>query len=368
MPAAAQTACALCVPWWLMRSRLERRDAGGGGHFVVELADEVLAAGDAAAGHAAGEYLGHGREVGGDADSSLQAAGRDAETAHDFVEYQRGGVLLRDLAQLAQHGVRGRHGTGAGAERLDQHGGDVVACGQQVLHGGHVVDRHEDDAGRDFAQHAGRGRAVEVVLGAERDVVVPAVEVALETDDLFLAARGARDSQREVRCLSAGRREAHALGGRHHLADELRPLDLKLGAGGKVHALLQLRLRGGDDLRVLVAEQQRAVAAVVVDVFVAVEIPFAGAERVVAVDAVGPQPAGVVDDAARQHLYGLAVALRGALSAAAIRVHDAGFDDGFIGHGAGLCSSRCGCAGAYRQSPRLGQRAPGEIRMMTDTS
>ena len=88
---------------------------------------------------------------------------------------------------------------------------------------------------------------------------------------------GARDAQRQMRRLGARHREAHHLGRRDELADQLGPADFELVAGAEMRAARGLLLDGLDDGRVAVAQEQRAVAHPVVDVLVAVDVPLVGA-------------------------------------------------------------------------------------------
>ena len=165
-----------------------------------------------------------------------------------------------------------------------------LPCGDDALDARHVVGREERRTVRHLLQHARVGRAVEVVVHAERHLIVPAMEVRLEAQDPGLAGRCAGDPQRELRRFRARRGEPHALDRRHHRLDQARPFDFQLVRGREVHALPELRPDRLQDLGVLVAEEQRTVTAVVIDVLVAVDVPFARAERAVAVDAVGRHP------------------------------------------------------------------------------
>src|SRR4029078_10632753 len=86
----------------------------------------------------------------------------------------------------------------------------------------------------------------------------------------------------------------------------------------------ELTLNRFEHLRMLMSEQQRAVTAVVIDVFVAVDVPLARTQRMVAVDAIGPHAARLVHDAARQYLACVTAQLRGAPGAGVIRREDRG--------------------------------------------
>jgi hypothetical protein len=60
-------------------------------------------------------------------------------------------------------------------------------------------------------------------------------------------------------------------------------------ARAEVGAVRQGLLDGGRDLRVVVPEQQGAVAAVVIDGAIAIDVPFVGAVGPLDVDPVGPE-------------------------------------------------------------------------------
>ena len=106
-------------------------------------------------------------------------------------------------------------------------------------------------------------------------LIVPAVEMADEAHHLRLGRVGARKAQREMRRLRARRREAHALGARDQPLHQLGPAHLELVRGAPMGALRHLLLHRLDHGRMGVAEQQRAVAAEIVDILVAVDVPFA---------------------------------------------------------------------------------------------
>src|SRR5919108_2655393 len=101
-------------------------------------------------------------------------------------------------------------------------------------------------------------------------------------------------------------------------------------------AALERALDGGGDPRVVVAEQERAVAAVVVDVAIAIDVPFVGAFGPLDVDAVGLEVAAVMGDAARQQTAGLRGERRRARRPLAIGGFDGQIGAGWFGHGCSL--------------------------------
>src|SRR5258708_14632581 len=97
-------------------------------------------------------------------------------------------------------------------------------------------------------------------------------------------------------------------------------------------ALLQSGVARGYDARMVVPEKERAVAAEIVDVLIAVHVPFARALGVVDIDAVGLHVAGIVGDPARQELLGLGCETRRFWRPLSIGRDDLGVGEG-IGHG-----------------------------------
>src|SRR5438132_14383308 len=97
----------------------------------------------------------------------------------------------------------------------------------------------------------------------------------LEADELRLAGEGASEPHRHHRRLGARGGEAHPLGRGNELHDPFGPGDLGLVRGAEMGAALDLALNRLDHLRVAMTEQQRAMAAEIVDVAMAVDIPFA---------------------------------------------------------------------------------------------
>ncbi len=127
--------------------------------------------------------------------------------------------------------------------------------------------RFLNDAGNDSGRTA-RGEA---------DVIVPAVEMAGEANDLALAGEGPRHAQGEESGLGPGVGEPHSFRRRHQLVDEFGPLDLERMGCSIVDAFGQLGRDGFDYRRVIVAENQRPVPAKIVDVFVPIDVPLARA-------------------------------------------------------------------------------------------
>ena len=128
------------------------------------------------------------------------------------------------------------------------------------------------------------------------------MEMADEAHDLVLAGVGARQPDRHVRGLGARRREADLLGARRQLADEFGPAHLEFVARTVVRAELHLPLHGLDDGGMGMTQQHGAVTAKIVDILVAIDVPLAGTLGPGNVDGIGIEIAGIVGNAAGQHL------------------------------------------------------------------
>src|SRR6185503_15792639 len=157
---------------------------------------------------------------------------------------------------------------------------------------------------------------------ARRDLVVPAVEMADEPHDLRLARICARQPQREVRCLGSRGREAHAIGRWDKPLHKRGPLHFELMRRAPMGAERNLPLHRFDDRRMAVAVEQRAVTTKVVDILVAVDVPFARSRRARDVDGVGRRDSGIVRQARRQDFTRLGVQHGRAGRAGAVFVFD----------------------------------------------
>ena len=88
----------------------------------------------------------------------------------------------------------------------------------------------------------------------------------------------------------------------------LGPVDLGLVAGAVMGAALDLRCTAATTFGMAMAEQQRAVAAEIVDIAIAVDIPFPRPLGAGDVQPVGLDVAGIMRDAAREQPGGLSAA------------------------------------------------------------
>ena len=128
------------------------------------------------------------------------------------------------------------------------------------------------------------------------------MEVALEPQQRLLAGEGAREPHRHQRRLGAGRGEADTLGRRDETLDRLCPLHLARMRRAELGAFIQrLRTASVTD-GVVVAQQQCAVAAEIVDVAIAIDVPFVRALSALDEHAIRIDIARIMRDAAWEQL------------------------------------------------------------------
>ena len=267
---------------------------------------DLAAAGYRPAREAAGKDLGQRRQVWEDALYLLNAARRPAEAGHDFIHDQDDVALFRERAEGTEESARHGKCPARRAGSLDDNRTDVASLLDRRSH-----DRHVERQNRDALQSRKRdaGGRSPAIFRAGGDVVVPAVEVAIELDDARLAGERSCKTEGHQGRLGTGTREAHDIGGGYQSHDLLCPLDLKLLAGAVVRASLKLCRRCFGHAWVAVAQQQRSMAHHVVDVLVPIDIPLVGPRSVIGVNRERTHEAAVMCDPAGQHLTGAAVQL-----------------------------------------------------------
>ncbi len=121
-----------------------------------------------------------------------------------------------------------------------------------------------------------------------------AVVLAFELHDQPPSGRGASETHCSEHSLGPGRGEADHLDAREQIPEEFGNLNLEAMRDSVYRAAAELSLNRIDDCRVGVAEEQRAVAQEIVDVFVAVDIPNVGARAMGDEDRVRVDEAAVV--------------------------------------------------------------------------
>ena len=268
MPAAAESGLPLNVPWCEIFCARLRRLA------EIEQFQDVAAARKRTAGQPTGENLGQCRHVRADSIIRLGSAGRAAKTGNHLVEDQEHTAHLGQFGKRFDEFLGDRHLPPARAGGLDNHRGDIIVRMQRGERRLEVARRRQHDVGGDLRQYARRRRAVEMRAHAERHMIVPAVKVSGEAQDFWPAREGPRQSQSQQCGLGAGVRKADQFGRRHELLHELAPANLQLVAGAVMRATRQLSLGCLDDRWVIVPQEQRPVAARVIDVFIAIHVPL----------------------------------------------------------------------------------------------
>ena len=155
------------------------------------------------------------------------------------------------------------------ARRLQDQRGDIVVGRQQIRDTSGIVRRDDKRVLNHPRRNAGRAAR------RERNLVVPSVKMARETDYLALAGESARKAERQVRGLGSGSRKAHLRGGRNHLLHQFRPLDFERMRCPIVRAFSHLGRDGIHHQGMIVTEDERTVPSQIVHVLVAVHVPFA---------------------------------------------------------------------------------------------
>ena len=105
-------------------------------------------------------------------------------------------------------------------------------------------------------------------------MIVPTVKMADEPNEFLPARKRTGKTQCKQSGFSTGTCETHALGGRDEPRDEFGPLDFQFVACAEVRSVFKLFANSFHHDRRVVPQQQSTVAARVVNVFVAVHVPF----------------------------------------------------------------------------------------------
>ena len=145
--------------------------------------------------------------------------------------------LVARVAQALEEALRQRNHRPRSAARFDDHTGDV-ALAQTLLDVGEVRRDNGDRIER-LARNPGHRRALERRTLSLEQVVVPAVEVALELQDGRLAGVRPGNADRQQRRFGSGKRELDLVGRRQHADDLFRPGNFAFVPGSKMGAIRQ---------------------------------------------------------------------------------------------------------------------------------
>ena len=186
----------------------------------IEQFEDGLRTGDRPARETAGEYLCERSEIRSDAEIRLRAAGRYAETGHNFVEDEHDAASGGHPPEHVDEFPCDWQNPEAPAGRLEHNCSDVVAGLEESARSLQIVGTGEQDVVRNLLEQSRGCAAVEVVVHTECGVVLPAVEVTHQADQLPLSGEGASEAQRHQVCFRAGRSESHSFCTRHKLLNE----------------------------------------------------------------------------------------------------------------------------------------------------
>ena len=155
-----------------------------------------------------------------------------------------------------------------------QDDGRHVALNESLLQHRRVIGWEHGHGSERLARDTGYGGRFEGRFFALQRIVLPAVEMALELQDRVALGVTPGNPHREQGRFGARCGEADALRRRHQLDDLFGPFDFAEMAGREVGSARDLVAHRLIDVRVVVAQDQGAVADGVVDQLVAVDIPL----------------------------------------------------------------------------------------------
>jgi len=223
--------------------------------------------------------IGKRREVRHHAGHGLIAPDVVPEAGDHLVEDQQRAGAVAEVAQAGEEARLGEQSRRVVRDRLDQDRGDLAVVALErhadVLEVVEAADDRRVDRGLEHplgvrvTRPDARGSAERV----PEDVVVEAVVTALELDDLLASRDTAGEADGVERGLRAAVAHDDLLRGGHVPDDRLGQRDLGLRhTDAEQHRVAHRRGDALDHRRMGVAEQDRAVRGVVVDVAAAVEV------------------------------------------------------------------------------------------------
>ena len=218
---------------------------------------------------------------GSDAVEGLGASVSDTKAGNHLVEYEQRAVGFGDAPQSVQEPVCGRDDPHIAGHRFDYHGRDVAGPGveQDLYRLQFVVGRDQGFGGIGFRNSGAGGNPVSqrTRSGLHQQTVGVPVVVAGEFHNLGAAGKRPSQTQRGHAGLGSRIDQANHVHGRQRLAYHLGKLDFLLHRSAERRAACRGSLHRVDDDRMGMTERERSPGSQVVDIFVAVNVPDAGA-------------------------------------------------------------------------------------------
>lgn len=253
-----------------------------------EAVHDVAAASEYAERLAAPDRLAQCAKVGGDSEVLLRAARGHAERRQYLIEDQQHAVVARQPAE-GRHELRRRDdAAGIVVDRLTDHRRHLPGVDPEgPLEQFRVVVRHQyeilvqarRDPGRPWVNRR-RSLGAQPVGGrvdGEHHLIVVAVEVALELEDLLLSGEGAGQAEAVHGRLAARAGEAHALQARHRFAEQAGECGVRLVLVRAGCTAVEGLLDGPTDAWVAVPQERGPVTAAEVEVLKTVQVPQSAA-------------------------------------------------------------------------------------------
>ena len=263
--------------------------------------------GDAARRESAGQDFAERGQVGMNPVVGLSAAGCNTECRNYFIDNQQTAMLITQRTHFGQY----RWWLGNRAEMttigLHDDRGDVVMLIERLVQPGRISRGHQDDVLCDRGQEAPHWRTIEVGRVPGTRVIVPAVIVTAEANDLRSAGIGPGEPDCQQCCFGSGSGEPDFVGHGQHVGDTPCPFRLAGMTGGELAALAQGGGGSCQHIRMPVAQHQRSMAAEKIQVLIVVHIELSGAVGALKNGAVGFEKARVCGHTARQNLFGRSV-------------------------------------------------------------
>ena len=180
----------------------------------------------------------------------------------DFVEHQQRAMLARQFGDALEKSFRRRHRR----HRLEDDSGEFARpFAQQLLQGVQIVVVEA------MGQRPRRHRHAAVARGAADVPILPAMIAA--NSHMIAAGEGAGNADAAGGGVGAVLAEAHGIGARHHLDDQLGDLDLDLMGQREDHAVFKLAAHRCRHVGIVVAQGHRRQAVDEIDILVAIGIP-----------------------------------------------------------------------------------------------